>query len=122
MTTLPIADPATGLRRGPIRHPDGRPPLPSGCRWCGVEPGKHYGGAWVPRKGWHQWVRPTSAQILARMRARRAAHEEARRLDAVETAFSRAAGLVGPAERRRRDRPARHQLPQVPGHPRGLST
>jgi hypothetical protein len=38
------------------------------------------------------------------MRARRAARAEARRLAAVEVAFTRAAGLVGPAERRRRAR------------------
>ncbi|MFF6903459.1 hypothetical protein [Streptomyces hydrogenans] len=70
--SLLIRDPATGLRRGPIRYRDGQPPIPSGCRWCGVG---HYGHAqrWKPGAGWHTWEQPTDAQILARMRARRSA-------------------------------------------------
>lgn len=76
--TLVTRDPATGLRRGPVRYPDGRPPVPSGCRWCGVEHRRH-GRRWSDASGWHTWTAPTSAQVLARMRARRAARPEARR-------------------------------------------
>ncbi|MGW1468491.1 hypothetical protein ACWCPT_29615 [Streptomyces sp. NPDC002308] len=54
-------------------------PSPNGCHHCGVEKDTHM-GPWVPPvgwqwgkpTGWHQWERPTNAQILARMRARRA--------------------------------------------------
>jgi hypothetical protein len=73
--TLPIQDPATGLRRGAIRHPYGKPPTPNGCRWCGTDPQRHYGQHWVPSVGWHTWTQPTNAQILARMKARRVAKE-----------------------------------------------
>jgi len=68
--SLVTRDPATGLRRGPIIYPDGRPPVPSGCRWCGAG---QYGHArrHAPGHGWHTWEQPTDAQILARMRARR---------------------------------------------------
>ncbi|WP_329307009.1 hypothetical protein OG322_26165 [Streptomyces sp. NBC_01260] len=56
------ADPVTGLRRGPIRWPDGTPPPPFGCRWCGHDPAMHGMGA-------HSWERPTDAQMVARMKA-----------------------------------------------------
>ncbi|MFD7980262.1 hypothetical protein [Streptomyces sp. NPDC059071] len=69
---LVTRDPVTGLRRGPIRFPDGHPPAPFGCRWCGAEERAH-AQRWRPSAGWHTWVQPTRAQILARMRARRAA-------------------------------------------------
>lgn len=62
--TLVTSDPATGLRRGPIRWPDGKPPTPFGCRRCGHPENRH-------GLGWHQWERPTKAQMLARMKARR---------------------------------------------------
>lgn len=55
-----------------IRYPADRPPPPFGCRWCGTEHGGH-GRRWIPGKGIHRWEQPTNAQILARMRARRAA-------------------------------------------------
>lgn len=76
--TLVTRDPATGLRRGPVRYPDGHPPVPSGCRWCGIEHRRH-AGRWSAAVGWHAWNAPTSAQVLARMRARRAARQGARR-------------------------------------------
>lgn len=69
---LVTRDPATGLRRGPIRYPDGQPPTPFGCRWCGTHR-HHHGRSWSPARGMHAWERPTDAQILARMQARRAA-------------------------------------------------
>lgn len=70
--TLVTRDPATGLRRNPIRYRDGHPPVPSGCRWCGAAERVH-GQRWKSSAGWHTWEQPTSAQILARMRARRTA-------------------------------------------------
>ncbi|WP_062214725.1 hypothetical protein [Streptomyces sp. NBRC 109706] len=54
------------------RYPDSQPPTPFGCRWCGTEQRGH-GSRWVASAGMHQWEQPTRAQILARMRARRAA-------------------------------------------------
>ncbi|MER7835290.1 hypothetical protein ABTY98_05105 [Streptomyces sp. NPDC096040] len=95
-----------GLHHGQVRHPDGTPPTPYGCRWCGIDPAEHRARR-TAAAGLHTWARPTRAQILARMRARRAARAEARRLAAVLVAFERGAGLVGPAERRRRERAAR---------------
>lgn len=44
---------------------------PHGCRWCGDEE-HHHGSQWHPTAGMHQWTRPTPAQILDRMTARRA--------------------------------------------------
>lgn len=109
-----------GLRHGQVRHPDGTPPPPYGCRWCGIDRAEHRARR-TAAAGLHVWERPTRAQILARMRARRAARAEARRLAAIETVFSRAAGLVGPAERRRKRVAARrscltceHFLPAAP--------
>ncbi|WP_327385044.1 hypothetical protein [Streptomyces sp. NBC_01207] len=67
--TLVTRDLATGLRRGPIRFPDGRPPTPYGCRWCGSPQGHHGAGYCLTGR---TWTPPTRAQILARMRARRA--------------------------------------------------
>ncbi|MFJ3182346.1 hypothetical protein ACIPJN_28705 [Streptomyces sp. NPDC086796] len=65
-------DEATGMLHGHIRYPDGHPPVPSGCRWCGRVSRVH-GGWWMPGKGFHRWERPTQAQIKARMLARRSA-------------------------------------------------
>jgi hypothetical protein len=42
---------------------------PNGCRHCG-DPLPH-GWQWTETVGLHQWVKPTDAQILARMIARR---------------------------------------------------
>ncbi len=68
--------PETGMLRGHIYYPDGHPPVPSGCRWCGLSnPHWQY---WRPGKGYHQYEPPTQAQILARMRARRAARPASR--------------------------------------------
>ncbi|MFJ5890374.1 hypothetical protein [Streptomyces californicus] len=79
MTTLVTRDRTTGLRRGPIRWPDGTPPPPFGCRRCGNDPQVHGAAG-------HRWQRPTPAQIFARMTARRRARAqaaaEALRLDA----------------------------------------
>ncbi len=68
--TLVTRDPATGLRHSGIRHPNGQPPTPFGCRWCGTDQHGH-GHTWTPSVGMHAWERPTNAQILARMQARR---------------------------------------------------
>jgi len=73
-------DAATGMLRGHIRWPEGRPPTPGGCRWCGCEKYSH-GQTWLPGRGFHQWVQPTQAQILARMRARRNAFKAVCRCD-----------------------------------------
>lgn len=70
--TLVTRDPATGLRHSGIRHPNGQPPTPFGCRWCGTEDRSH-GRTWTPSVGMHAWQRPTNAQITARMQARRTA-------------------------------------------------
>ncbi|MEU8740537.1 hypothetical protein AB0K62_13530 [Streptomyces halstedii] len=58
-----------------IRHHVAPPPF--GCRWCGEQAG-HHGRSYVRSQGMHAWEQPTTAQILARMRARRAArtHKE----------------------------------------------
>ncbi|MFH8581688.1 hypothetical protein [Streptomyces zaomyceticus] len=68
--SLVTRDLATGLRRGPVCYPDGRPPTPYGCRWCGTEQSGH-GQRWKASVGLHRWEQPTRVQILARMRARR---------------------------------------------------
>lgn len=96
MTRLTTIDRGTGLRRGPVRFPDGSPPPPHGCRWCGRPTWKHGLN--------EEWTRPTPAQVVARMKARRAARAEARRLARTLAAFDRGADLVGPCERRRRKR------------------
>lgn len=75
--SLVTRDPATGLRRGPVRFPDGHPPLPNGCRWCGC-PSWAHGRSFIASAGMHSWTAPTHAQRLARMRARRAAKAAAR--------------------------------------------
>lgn len=66
-------DPVTGLRRGYIRWPDGSPPDPYGCRWCGYPKAIHQAiyTIYVSSVGDHQWVTPTNEQIYARMVARR---------------------------------------------------
>lgn len=51
-----------------IRHENA--PTPDGCRWCGVDAQEH-AQRWKPPVGWHKWERPTPAQRLARMHARR---------------------------------------------------
>ncbi|WP_441251178.1 hypothetical protein [Kitasatospora sp. McL0602] len=44
---------------------------PSACAHCGIPRREHY-QQWTNAVSWHQWASPTSAQILARMKARRA--------------------------------------------------
>jgi len=95
-------DATSGMRHGPVRFPDGNPPPPHGCRWCGRPTYQHGARDWMAAAGQHGWTRPTPAQTVARMKARRAARTEARRLAPILTAFERGADLVGPAERRRR--------------------
>lgn len=71
--TFVTRDPATGMRHGGVRWPHGTVPTPFGCRWCGGEQ-RHHGRRWSLRfEQGHFWVRPTNAQIIARMKARRAA-------------------------------------------------
>lgn len=45
---------------------------PSGCQHCGVERHDHF-QRWTTEARWHKWTPPTQEQILARMKARRAA-------------------------------------------------
>jgi hypothetical protein len=71
-------DPETGMVHGLIRHPDGRPPTPSGCRWCGAPQHGHF-RRFLPRRGFHAWTAPMQKQILARMKARRRARTTAGR-------------------------------------------
>lgn len=69
---LVTRDLATGLRYTPTMWTQtGQSPSPDGCRWCGHERRGH-ATAWKPSAGMHKWVAPTSAQRLARMKARRA--------------------------------------------------
>jgi hypothetical protein len=60
----------TGMRYDYLRWPDGQPPTPFGCRWCGDEQG-HHGRQYLRGRKFHVWEQPTEVQILARMRARR---------------------------------------------------
>ncbi|WP_405548761.1 hypothetical protein [Streptomyces microflavus] len=55
-----------------IRHRTA--PTPFSCRWCGVVAGNH-GRRYVRSQGMHAWGRPTNTQIIARMKARRAARK-----------------------------------------------
>lgn len=50
---------------------------PSACTWCGIARRGH-ARQYADAVGWHGWVRPTDAQILARMKARRLAVTVAR--------------------------------------------
>jgi hypothetical protein len=65
-------DPTTGMLHGLIRWPNGKPPTPNGCRWCGIDHQRD-GQLWIPGRGFHQWEPPTDAQTKARMIARRRA-------------------------------------------------
>jgi hypothetical protein len=70
--SLTICNPVIDdLIQNPDRNPHG-PTAPSGCRWCGVEEREHM-QRHKRRACCHTWERPTGVQILARMRARRAA-------------------------------------------------
>lgn len=59
---------------------------PYGCSWCGDER-HHHGSQWAPIVGLHQWMEPSQAMILERMRRRRAA-----RLDAESAKYHAATG------------------------------
>lgn len=61
-------DEVTGRRRSTIRFPDGSPPRPSGCRWCGSAEDTH-GVRWSDAAGFHAWAAPTAAQTEARILA-----------------------------------------------------
>lgn len=91
-SSLVTRDLATGLRRGPIRYPDGKPPAPYGCRWCGVQQSGHC-TRWSNAARLHRWAPPTSAQILARMKARQAARKAGHSPFAEITALGQAAAL-----------------------------
>lgn len=71
---LPYWDGTASIRFGNVRWPDGRPPTPFGCRWCGDERG-HHGHQYLRGRGIHVWEQPTREQIKARMLARRAARK-----------------------------------------------
>ncbi|MFJ4703174.1 hypothetical protein ACIP5N_33995 [Streptomyces sp. NPDC088768] len=62
----------TGMAHSHIRWTTAEPPTPYGCRWCGTERA-HHGMQYLRGRGVHGWEQPTQAQILARMKARRAA-------------------------------------------------
>lgn len=47
---------------------------PSAWRWCAI-PSREHAQQWKPPVGWHQHTPPTTAQILDRMKARRASKE-----------------------------------------------
>jgi hypothetical protein len=64
----------TGMAHGNVRWPDGRPPTPFGCRWCGAEQ-RFHGRRNLRGRNSHRWVQPTQAQIKARMVARRNARK-----------------------------------------------
>jgi hypothetical protein len=50
---------------------------PSACTWCGIARRGH-GRQFADAAGWHEWERPSDAQVLARMKARRLALTVAR--------------------------------------------
>lgn len=50
---------------------------PSACTWCGIARRGH-ARQYADAVGWHAWARPTDAQVLARMKARRLAVTVAR--------------------------------------------
>ncbi|MER7196145.1 hypothetical protein [Streptomyces flaveolus] len=64
------------LTRSPGPHP-APSAAPSGCRWCGI-PGREHTQQRRLSAPRHPWQPPTTVQILARMRARRAARLTAR--------------------------------------------
>lgn len=49
-------------------------PDPNACRYCDTPRGLH-GQSYAEEVDWHFWAPPTDTQILARMRARRAARK-----------------------------------------------
>lgn len=69
-TGLLYRDCDTGMAHGNVRWPEGQPPVPYGCRWCGIEQRVH-GRRSLRGRSSHRWERPTERQIKARMVARR---------------------------------------------------
>lgn len=65
----------TGMAHGNIRWPDGQPPAPYGCRWCGAEQ-RYHGRRSLLGRASHAWEQPTQRQIKARMLARRNAFKD----------------------------------------------
>ncbi|MEU9888686.1 hypothetical protein [Sphaerisporangium sp. NPDC051011] len=53
-----------------VRHRADAPPRPLGCRWCGHPPYDHDAST-LPHRRHHQWEHPTTAQMRARLDARR---------------------------------------------------
>lgn len=96
-----------------VRHHADTPPKPLGCRWCGHPPYAHDAKT-LPHRRHHQWEHPTTAQMRARLDARK-------RL-----------GLYGPIPAAAPARPVkvhppavaprlgRHPGPTAPATPRGL--
>lgn len=64
----------TGMAHGNVRWPEGQPPTPFGCRWCGTER-RFHGRRNLRGRNSHLWTQPTQAQIKARMLARRNARK-----------------------------------------------
>ncbi|WBP89476.1 hypothetical protein [Kitasatospora cathayae] len=60
------------LRADAVREDRLRSVEPDGCGLCGI-PRREHARRWVSPAGWHAWVQPSNDQILARMKARRAA-------------------------------------------------
>ncbi|GII63287.1 hypothetical protein Skr01_33720 [Sphaerisporangium krabiense] len=109
-------------RRGPlartprlvrIRHRADAPPKPLGCRWCGHPPYAHDAGS-LPHRHGHEWEHPTTAQMRARLDARRRLGLAGRFPAAVP---ARPAAVHPPAAA---PRLARHARPAVPAIPRGV--
>ncbi|MGX1513964.1 hypothetical protein [Streptomyces collinus] len=75
--TLRQTDPATGMRHGAVRHPDGYTPNLDGCRWCGAPSLGHLRRLWAASRGMHDWEQPTEAQVAARRAARARIEAEA---------------------------------------------
>lgn len=74
---------------------------PYGCTWCGEEYGFH-GRRWAPIIQMHNWEAPDQAEILERMRRRRA-----NRLDAAPAQYHANTDWTGT-----------HGDPEDPGEPR----
>ncbi|WP_309318864.1 hypothetical protein [Streptomyces salinarius] len=75
--TLRQTNPATRMRHGAIRHPDGYLPNHDGCRWCGAPYFGHRRLLWAASRGMHPWEQPTEAQVAARRAARARVEAEA---------------------------------------------
>lgn len=72
MTSLtgPTAELATPEGAALLTHHRAAPTGPDGCRWCGIGPREH-ASRFASPVGQHVYQAPTTAQRLARMKARR---------------------------------------------------